>query len=265
MPREEDSLYGEELWFGDTRLEPDHLLDVPFVPSDQRVVRAMLRLAAVDAHDVVYDLGSGDGRIVVAAAREFGARAVGVEIDQERVAQAVDLADRSGVDHMVSFIEYDLLHADFSPATVVTMYLLHGVNMEVRPRLLEELRPGTRVVSHAFDMGDWKPDRRISAGGVGIFLWIIPARVEGTWEWEAGGRRWRVALEQKFQKVDGKAWVDGEPIGLERAVLWGDWLELVLRADGADAAESVFMRCGRQRWQGHGGVHQGAVARRVDG
>ena len=263
MSREENSLLGEEIWFGDRRVEPDYLLDVPFVPTDQRVVRAMLRLAAVDANDVVYDLGSGDGRIVVAAAREFGARAVGVEIDQQRVAQAVDLADRSGVDHMVGFIEYDLLHADFSPATVVTMYLLHGVNMELRPRLLEELRPGTRVVSHAFDMGDWKPDRRISAGGVGIFLWIIPAAVAGTWEWEAQGRRWRVTLEQKFQRVSGQAWVDGEPVSLERAVLWGDWLELALRPDGAETAESVFMRCGRSRWVGFSGVHKGSVARRA--
>ncbi len=256
-------MHSEETWFGGQRVEPDFLIDVPFVPTDQRVVRAMLRLAAVDAHDVLYDLGSGDGRIVVAAAREFGASAVGVEIDQQRVDQATDLAERAGVGHLASFIEYDLLHADFSPATVVTLYLLHGVNMELRPRLLEELRPGTRVVSHAFDMGDWKPDRRISAGGVGIFLWIIPAAVAGTWEWESQGRRWRVALEQKFQRVSGKAWVDGEPIELERAVLWGDWLELAMRADGAEMAESVFMRCGRERWLGFSGGHKGAIARRA--
>src|SRR5690606_24677691 len=112
----------------------------------------MLRLAAVDAGDVVYDLGSGDGRIVVAAARHFGAGAAGVEIDQLRVAGATEWADRAGVGDRVGFVEYDLLHADFSPATVVTLYLLHGLNMELRPRLLDELRPGARVVSHAFDM-----------------------------------------------------------------------------------------------------------------
>lgn len=257
-------MHSEALWFQGRRLEPDHLLDVPFVPTEQRVVHTMLRLAAVDASDVVYDLGSGDGRIVVAAARNFGARAVGIEIDQQRVAQAGDWADRAGVGDRVAFIEYDLLHADFSPATVVTLYLLHGLNMELRPRLLEELRPGTRVVSHAFDMGDWTPDRKVVVDGVGVFLWIIPAQVHGTWEWTcAQGRRHRVALVQDLQQVTGQAWVDGEPVALEKAVLWGDWLELALRPEGAELAESVFMRCGRGRWLGFSGAHKGVLARRA--
>ena len=242
-----------------------YLLDVPFVPTQERVVRAMLKLAAVDAGDVVYDLGSGDGRIVVAAARDHGARAVGVEIDHTRVAHAEAYAARSGVGHMVSFIEYDLFHADFSPATVVTMYLLHGANLELRPRLLEELRPGTRVVSHAFDMGEWKPDRKLSADGVGIFLWMVPARVQGTWGWEApGGRRFRVRLRQSWQRVEGEAWIDDRPARFKRAVLWGDWLELVLRPAGADAPKSVFMRCGRNHWLGFSGSSKGAVAHRLD-
>ncbi len=261
---EERRLHSEGLWFQGRPVEPDHLLDVPYVPSEQRVVRAMLRLAAVDAADVVYDLGSGDGRIVIAAARSFGARAVGVEIDRRRVEQAGDWAERAGVGHMTGFIEYDLLHADFSPATVVTLYLLHGLNMELRPRLLDELRPGTRVVSHAFDMGEWKPDRKVMVDGVGVFLWIIPARVHGAWEWTCGrGRRHRVALLQDFQQVTGRAWVDGEPVALEKAVLWGDWLELALRPAGAAEAEQVFMRCGRRRWLGFSGAHRDAVARRV--
>lgn len=248
--------------------QPDDLdfyLDVPFVPSDRRVVNAMFKLGAVDADDVVYDLGSGDGRIVVAAARDRGARAVGVEIDHQRVAHAESYAAQVGVDHMVSFVEYDLLHADFSPATVVTLYLLHCVNMELRPRLLEELRPGTRVVSHAFDMGDWKPDRKISAGGVGIFLWVVPARVAGTWDWiSAQGRSFRVRLTQTFQQVTGEAWVDGRPARLKDAVLWGDWLELVLRPAGAAAPKSIFMRCGHDRWIGFSGHHKGVVARRLE-
>lgn len=239
-------------------------LDVPFVPTEQRVVRAMLKLAAVDAGDVVYDLGSGDGRIVVAAARDHGAQAVGVEIDRERVERAEAYAAQVGVEHMVSFIEYDMFHADFSPATVVTMYLLHSANLDLRPRLLEELRPGTRVVSHAFDMGEWKPDRRMSAGGESIFLWMIPARVAGTWGWEtAQGRRFRVRLTQAWQRVEGEAWIDGRPARFKRAVLWGDWLELVLRPAGADAPKSVFMRCGRDRWVGFSGNHKGAVASRL--
>lgn len=254
-----------ELVFEDRPDPFDMLLDVPFVPTDERMVRAMLKLAAVGADDVVYDLGSGDGRIVVAAARDHGAQAVGVEIDRERVEQAEAYAARAGVEHRVSFIEYDLFHADFSPATVVTMYLLHSVNRELRPRLLEELRPGTRVVSHAFDMGDWKPDRKLSAGGVGVFLWMIPAWVQGTWDWQAThGARFRVRLEQTWQRVQGEAWIDDQPVRLKRAVLWGDWLELVLRPAGADAPKSIFMRCERDHWVGFSGNHKGAIARRLD-
>lgn len=242
----------------------DMLLDVPFVPTDERVVQAMLKLAEVDANDVLYDLGAGDGRIVVAAARDHGAQAVGVEIDHERVAEAEAYAARAGVEHKVSFIEYDLFHADFSPATVVTIYLLHSANLGLRSRMLEELRPGTRVVSHAFDMGDWKPDRKLSYSGIGIFLWVIPARVEGTWGWEAAdGRRFRVRLRQTWQRVQGEAWIDDQPVTFKRAVLWGEWLELVLRSDGADVPMSVYMRCGRDRWVGFSDSHKGAVARRL--
>ena len=257
-------MHTESVWFQGRPVEPDHLLDVPYVPTEQRVVHAMLRLAAVDASDVVYDLGSGDGRIVIAAARHFGARAVGVKIDQLRVVRATEWAERAGVGDRAGFVEYDLLHADFSPATVVTLYLLHGLNMELRPRLLEELRPGARVVSHAFDMGDWKPDRKVMVDGVGVFLWVIPARVHGAWEWTcAQGRRLRVDLLQDFQQVTGQAWVDGEPAALDKAVLWGDWLELALRPAGAEETEQVFMRCGRNRWLGFSGAHKDAVARRA--
>lgn len=239
-------------------------LDVPFVPTGGRVVQAMLKLAAVDAGDVVYDLGSGDGRIVVAAARDHGAQAVGVEIDRERVERAEAYAAEAGVEDRVSFIEYDLFHADFSPATVVTMYLLRSANLDLRPRLLEELRPGTRVVSHDFDMGDWKPDRKLSAGGVAIFLWVIPADVAGTWGWEtSNGRRFRVHLQQTWQRVEGEAWIDDQPVRFKRAVLWGDWLELVLRPAGAAVPKSVFMRCGRNHWVGFSGNHKGAVASRL--
>lgn len=238
-------------------------LDVPFVPSEDRVVEAMLKLAAVDSDDVVYDLGSGDGRIVIAAARDHDAQAVGVEMDSRRVAQAEARAELAGVSHLVSFVEYDLFHADFSPATVVTLYLLQSVNTTLRPRLLEELRPGSRIVSHAFGMGDWKPDRRLTYGGIGIFLWIVPAKVAGTWEWNTeGGRRYRVRLEQTWQRVSGQAWIDDRPVTLERAVLWGDWLELLLRPEGADGATPVFMRCGRSHWLGSSGEHKGAIARK---
>ena len=257
-------LHFRELSFEEQLEELNVHLDVPYVPSEERVVKAILELGGVDADDVLYDLGSGDGRIVVAAAHLRGAQAVGVEIDQARVREAEEYAAQMGVEHMVSFIEYDLFHADFSPATVVTMYLLHSVNVDLRPRLLDELRPGTRVVSHAFDMGDWKPDRRVSSGGVSLFLLIIPAKVAGTWDWLADERHYRVTLRQTYQRVSGEAWVDGRPATLEKAVLWGDWLELVIRPAGQDEAETLFMRCGRNRWAGHGGVHQGVIASRLD-
>lgn len=218
-------------------------LDVPFVPTDERVIQVMLEMAMVDADDVLFDLGSGDGRIVVAAAHEYGARAVGVEIDAGRVAVAEAYAVQMGVEHRVCFVEDNLFDADFSPATVVTLYLLHGVNLDLRPRLINELRPGTRIVSHAFDMGDWKPDRRKSARGISIYLWVIPAQVAGSWHWRtAEGRQYRVELEQRYQQLRGKAWIDDEPAQL-KAVLWGDLLELIIQRDGDELAESIILHC----------------------
>src|SRR5690625_4352311 len=115
-------------------------------------------------------------------------------------------------------------------------------------------------------MGDWKPDRQISYGGIGIFLWIIPAKVGGTWYWETEqGRHYQVRLHQTYQRVGGEAWIDGEPVPLEQAVLWGDWLELVLRPNGASEPESVFMRCGRDHWVGFSGEHKGVLAHRQRG
>lgn len=239
-------------------------LDVPFVPTDERVVKAMLEMGDVDADDVLYDLGSGDGRIVVAAARDHGAQAVGVEMDPGRVAEAEEYAAQMGVDHMVSFIEGDLFLADFGSATVVTLYLLHTANLDLRPRLLRELRPGARIVSHAFDMGDWKPDRRAAAGGISIYLWIVPARVAGTWLWQsADGRQYRVALEQTYQRVRGEAWVSGEPVRLKAAVLWGDLMELIIRHPDRDEPESIIMHCQGDQLVVVGQHQHGSVARKV--
>lgn len=219
-------------------------LDVPFVPTGERVVKAMLDLAAVDADDVLYDLGSGDGRIVVAAAHHYGARAVGVEIDSSRVGLAQAYAEQMGVENRVCFIEDDLLEVDFSPASVVTMFLLPTINLALRPWLLKELRPGTRIVSHTFDMGDWRPDRWIPAGDDGIFLWVVPAQVSGTWAWQSlEGRGYRLTLEQRYQQLTGQLWVDDQPVALQSAVLWGDLLELTIQGDGEDAAESLIMHC----------------------
>src|SRR5512145_1878457 len=134
-------------------------LDVPYVPTPQPVVDAMLRLAKVKRGDVLYDLGSGDGRIVITAAKRYGVRGTGVDIDPQRIREANANARKAGVAGRVRFVNEDLFQIDFSDATVVTLYLLPRLNLQLRPRLINELRPGTRIVSHGFDMGDWKPDR----------------------------------------------------------------------------------------------------------
>ena len=150
--------------------------DVLYVPTPQPVVDDMLRLAEVRRGDVLYDLGSGDGRIPVTAAKKFGVRAVGIDIDPERIAQARRNARASGVAELVQFRQQDLFEADFREATVVTLYLLPELNLKLRPQLLAQLRPGTRVVSHQFDMGDWRPDKTLERDGRTVYLWVIPPR-----------------------------------------------------------------------------------------
>ncbi len=153
---------------------PRRTPEVPFVPSPEGVVQGMLKLAGVTSSDTVYDLGCGDGRIVITAAKTYGAHAVGVDINPERVAEARENAKKAGVENLVRFEENDLFEADIHPATVVTLYLLPDVNRRLRPRLMEQLKPGVRVVSHSFDMGDWKPDREETVDGRHIYLWTIP-------------------------------------------------------------------------------------------
>lgn len=239
-------------------------LDVPFVPTDENIVKAMLEMGGVDADDVLYDLGSGDGRIVVAAARDFGAQAVGVEIDAGRVALAEAYALQMGVEDRVCFIEDDLFSADYSPATVVTMYLLHTVNLSLRPRLLNELRPGTRIVSHAFDLGDWKPDRKASANGTAIFLWIVPARVAGEWRWQsAEGRQYRAIFQQVYQRLNGELWIDDEPVELLSTRLWGDLLELLVQYEGAYEPESIVMHWRNDQLVIVGEHQRGMIANKV--
>lgn len=147
--------------------------DVPYVPTKQEVVEAMLTLANVGANDMLYDLGCGDGRIVVTAAKKFGAKAVGIDIDPERIQEARANAKNAAVEDKVAFLQQNLFDADFSKASVVSLYLLPSVNLKLRPKLLK-LKPGTRIVSHAFDMGDWKPDKQMSVGNSTIYLWTVP-------------------------------------------------------------------------------------------
>jgi precorrin-6B methylase 2 len=151
--------------------------EVPFVPTPEPAVEGMLKLAGVKKGDVVYDLGSGDGRIVISAVKNHGAtRAVGVDINPQRIDEANENARRAGVQDRVEFRQGDLFDADIGDATVVTLYLLPSVNERLKPKLLAELKPGTRIVSHGFDMGDWKPDQETQEDGRTLYLWVVPER-----------------------------------------------------------------------------------------
>jgi len=150
--------------------------DVIFVPTPHEVVEDMLRLANVRKGDVLYDLGSGDGRIAITAAKKYGIKAVGIDIDPERIREANENARKAGVANLVEFRQEDLFKADFREASVVTLYLLPDLNVKLRPRLWEELKPGTRIVSHQFDMGTWKPDKRLESNGRVVYFWTIPAK-----------------------------------------------------------------------------------------
>jgi precorrin-6B methylase 2 len=155
--------------------KPKRAPDVRYEPSDPEIVAAMLKLAGVRKNDVVYDLGCGDGRIVITAAQRFGARGVGIDIDPERIREAKENARKSGVERLVTFRNEDLFEADIREASVVMLYLWPWVNLKLMPKLLKELKPGTRVVSHSHDMGDWKPEKEIEVLGHQIYFWTIPA------------------------------------------------------------------------------------------
>ncbi len=150
--------------------------DVPFVPTPDEVVEKMLEVAKVGKNDVLYDLGSGDGRIPITAAKKYGTRGVGIDIDPQRIKEANENAKQAGVTDKVKFVQQDLFTTDFSDATVVTLYLLPDINLRLRPKLLKDLKPGTRIVSHSFDMGDWKPKQTLSVNGRTVYYWVIPAK-----------------------------------------------------------------------------------------
>lgn len=150
--------------------------DVVYVPTGQRIVDAMLKLADVKQSDVVYDLGCGDGRIVITAAKDFGARGKGIDIDPQRIKEANANAEAAKVTDKVEFVQANLFESDVSEASVVTLYLLNSLNQKLKPILLEQLKPGSRIVSHAFHMGDWKPDQTIEVDNTTVYLWIVPEK-----------------------------------------------------------------------------------------
>jgi hypothetical protein len=221
--------------------------DVPYVPTPANVVDTMLDMAKVGADDYLIDLGSGDGRIVIAAAKRFGTRGFGVDIDGALVSQAQREAQKQGVSDKVSFHARNLFITDIGQATVITMYLFPQVNMRLRPRLFTELKPGTRIVSHDFDMDNWQPDAKATvpvpdkpfgAPKSDVFLWIIPANAAGTWRWRLGNgaaaRDYEIVLEQTFQMLTGRATVNGQPARIEGGRMRGERIEFVLVARSDD-------------------------------
>lgn len=203
-------------------------LEVPYVPTPRPVVEAMLDLAAVGPSDYLIDLGSGDGRIAVAAARR-GARALGVDIDPDRVAEGIAAARLAGVETRAMFRRQDLFATPIAEANVVAMYLLPGINMRLRPRLLTELRPGARIVAHAFTLGEWHPDAHRAVGGANIYLWIVPAVAGGQWLLSGlGGEPARLELEQTFQDVTGSLLIGGQAVALRDVTLSGQRLRFTV-------------------------------------
>ena len=193
-------------------LIPD--LDVPYEPTHPQVVNAMLSLAEVSDDDILYDLGCGDGRIVISGITDFNAkRGVGIDIDPRRIREANERAKGYEVQDKVEFIEADIMDSDIRDASVVAIYLLNSVNFMIRPKLFSDLQPGTRVVSHAFHMTEWNEDRKVyheRARNKSIYYWVIPAHLGGAWSWKSGGSEVKMELTQKFQEVSGSLAYDSD-------------------------------------------------------
>jgi hypothetical protein len=206
-------------------------LDVPYVPTPQDVVDRMLALGKVRAGEYHMDLGSGDGRIAVTSAAKHGARSFGADLNPVRVNEARENAKKANVSDRAIFEVRNLYQTDISKADIVTMYLLPSVNLDLRPRVLSDMWPGTRIVSHAFDMGDWEPDVKESVNGRTIYLWTVPARVQGRWSVE-GSHTFTVQIEQTYQKITGSAEIGGKSILIRDASLHGGEIGFAVDIDG---------------------------------
>jgi SAM-dependent methyltransferase len=231
--------------------------DVIWVPTPQALVEKMLDMAKLTARDIHYDLGSGDGRTVIAAAKR-GAQAFGVEYNPDMVALSERAAAKEGVAGKAKFMQGDIFQTDFSKATVITLYLLPSLNIKLRPTILK-MKPGTRVVSHAFSMDDWQADQTENVEGRTAYLWIVPAPVEGTWRWNGSGsgpKEYQVRLRQQFQKVEGEVVLDGRSGQLRDARLNGDQISFTV-LDGSGVRRDFSGRVAGNSMQG--------VAKSLDG
>jgi SAM-dependent methyltransferase len=195
--------------------------DVPYVPTPYEVVDEMLDMAEVGPGDYVIDLGSGDGRIVIAATLR-GAYAHGVDINPVRIREARQNAKKAGLENQLVFVEGNIFETDISKANVITMYLLNSVNLKLRPTLLKSLKPGSRVVSHDFDMNEWEPDKFVTLDGDRVYFWIIPADVKGNWSWNSGGKEFSMAADQEFQKIELQVSAGGTSLTVDKPVLKGE-------------------------------------------
>jgi len=194
--------------------------DVIWVPTPDEVVDRMLRMAQVTPNDLVYDLGAGDGKIAIAAAKKFGARSVGIEYNPDMAKFAQGNVEKAGVTGKARIINGDIFVTDFSQATVVTMYLLPALNLKLRPTILS-MRPGTRVVSHSFTMEDWEADEISSMDGRRAYFWVVPANVNGGWSLDTAGERVELSFEQRFQKIEGSIGLGHTQGGLREPRLRG--------------------------------------------
>lgn len=221
------------LWDG-LYLGKQTFADVPYVSTPYGVVHEMIRMADVRADDVVYDLGCGDGRLVIEAARLTGCRGVGVDIDGELIALCRSRAKAAGVDERTRFVTQDFFETDVREATVMLIYLLPEINLRLRPKFLREMKPGSRVVSHVFDMGDWRPDERSLIGWRSVYLWLIPANVTGDWSWapaEEPGQSHTLRIRQDFQRIRGELIRAGWRIGISAPRLSGDRISFHVEQD----------------------------------
>jgi len=245
----QDPRYGDALYQPRLR-QPGK--DVMWLPTPEPMVERMLAMAKTTSDDVVYDLGSGDGRLPIAAAQKFGAKAVGIEYDHDLAALARRNAERAGVAGKVTIVEGDIFKEDFTRATVLTLYLLPDLNQQLRPQILA-MKPGTRVVSHAWDMGEWEPDTTQRLGDGEAFLWSVPARVEGRWALRdaSGFFEGEISLTQRFQRIGGTldlrgnvqpllgAYVEGDIVGFTFVGRDGGIRSVRARVDGGTLAGSL--------------------------
>lgn len=222
-------------------------LDVPFVPTPYEVIEDMLRFAELKKGDILYDLGCGDGRIVIEAARRAGVRAVGIDIDPQRIKESRENARMAGVDHLVEFRRADIFQSDFSEATLITMYLLPDVNLRLRPALLS-LKPGTRIISHQFDLDEWQADRMtyvpVDLYVHTVFLWIVPANVSGIWDWslKLGPKKTdcRLEINQSFQYFSGKLYLGEQVLSIPATRVEGPRVEFSVILPDTEDTEIVF-------------------------